>query len=122
MILVDTSVWITHFREGISHLEELLMDASVAIHPFIIGELACGNLKNRKEILSLLSELPKTQSVENHDVLSFIEKNKLMGRGIGLIDNHLLSSSLLSNTPLWTFDKKLEHISKQLEINYSNFC
>lgn len=121
MILADTSVWITHFREGISHLEELLMDASIAIHPFIIGELACGNLKNRKEIISLLSELPKTQSVEHHEVLSFIEKNKLMRIGIGLIDVHLLSSSLLSNTSLWTLDKKLEHASKLLKINYNYF-
>ena len=121
MVLVDTSVWITHFREGLPHLEQLLMNASVGIHPFIIGEIACGHLKNRKEILSLLDELPKMQSVENQEILAFIDQRKLMGLGIGLIDIHILASSIMSNSYLWTFDKKLDLISKKLRINYSDF-
>ena len=114
MILIDTSVWIAHFKKGVLHLKELLMDADVGIHPYIIGELACGNLKNRKEILSLLNELPKTENIEHQEILSFIENNRLMGSGIGLIDVHILASSILSNALLWTFDKKLENISIKL--------
>lgn len=121
MVLVDTSVWITHFREGLPHLEQILMNASAGIHPFIIGEIACGHLKNRKEILSLLDELPKMQSIENQEILTFIDQHKLMGSGIGLIDIHILASSILSNAYLWTFDKKLDLISKKLKINYSDF-
>jgi predicted nucleic acid-binding protein len=107
MVLVDTSIWISHFRESNSHLKKLLMDESVACHPFIIGELACGNIKNRKEIISLLQALPQALVAENDEVLQFIEQKKLMGIGIGLIDVHLLASSLLTGLLLWTADKRL---------------
>ncbi len=118
MILVDTSVWITHFREGVSHLEELLMNTSVVIHPYIIGELACGNLKNRNEILSLLKNLPHVKMAENSEILKFIEEKQIMGLGIGLIDVHLLVSTLLSNVLFWTYDKKLANFASKLKINY----
>jgi predicted nucleic acid-binding protein len=118
MVLVDTSIWISHFRENNSHLKKLLLDESVACHPFIIGELACGNIKNRKEIIPLLQALPQALAAENDEVLQFIEHKKLMGIGIGLIDVHLLASSLLTDLPLWTADKRLRTTAAKFNILY----
>ena len=118
MVLVDTSIWISHFRETDSHLKKLLINESVACHPFIIGELTCGNIKNRREIISLLQALPQTLVAESDEILAFIEHNKLMGLGIGLIDVHLLASALLTNLPLWTADKKLRATASKLNISY----
>jgi hypothetical protein len=118
MVLVDTSIWINHLQKGNVHLEKLLLDMEVACHPFIIGELACGNLKNRSEILSLLHSLPQAHSVENDEILPFIEMNKLMGKGIGLIDVHLLASARLAHIPLWTSDKRLLTTSISLQMAY----
>lgn len=118
MVLADTSIWIEHFRKRNIHLEKLLLDLEVTCHPFIIGELACGNLKNRSEIISLLSSLPQTPPVENDEILFFIENHKLMGRGIGLIDVHLLASALLAKIPIWTSDKKLLNASETMQITY----
>ena len=118
MVLVDTSIWISHFRENNSHLKKLLMDESVACHPFIIGELACGNIKNRNEIISLLLALPQTLVAESDEILSFIEHKKRMGVGIGLIDVHILASALLTNLPLWTADKKLRTTASKFKILY----
>ncbi len=118
MVLVDTSIWISHFREKNSHLNKLLMDESVACHPFIIGELSCGNIKNRKEIISLLQALPQTLVAEHDEILAFIENKKLMGIGIGLIDVHLLAAALLSNLPLWTADKRLRTTASKFSILY----
>ena len=118
MVLIDTSIWISHFRENNRHLKELLMDESVACHPFIIGELACGDIKNRKEILSLLNSLPQVQFAEDNEILQFIEHKKLMGLGIGLIDVHLLASSLLTSLPLWTADKRLRTTASKFNILY----
>jgi len=118
MILVDTSIWISHFRKSNSHLKKLLMDESVACHPYIIGELACGNIKNRKEIISLLRALPQTLVAEHYEILAFIDQKKLMGVGIGLVDVHLLASSLLANVYLWTTDRKLRTTASKLNILY----
>ncbi len=120
MVLVDTSVWIDHFKKGNTSLEKLLLDMEVVCHPFIIGELACGNLKNSKEILSLLHSLPTAPLLEHDEVLYFIERKKLMGIGIGLIDVHLLASAHLAHAPLWTIDKKLLNASDALGVSYSN--
>jgi len=114
MILVDTSVWIEHFRSGSPELETLLNEGAVACHPFIIGELACGNLKNRGEILSLLKELPLAFCAEDDEVLQFIYDHGQMGKGLGYIDIHLLMSALLTRVPLWTFDKRLHEASLAL--------
>jgi predicted nucleic acid-binding protein len=118
MVLVDTSLWIDHLQKGNVHLENLLLNMEVACHPFIIGELACGNLKNRSEILSLLHSLPMAPSVENDEILHFIERNKLMGSGLGLIDVHLLASARLAHIQLWTSDKKLLNTSVSLNMAY----
>jgi predicted nucleic acid-binding protein len=118
MVLVDTSVWVEHLREGTIGLEELLDDGQVICHPFIIGELACGNLKNRGEVLSLLQALPMAIRVEHEEVMQFIDNNNLMGKGLGYIDMHLLASAILTKVPLWTLDRKLKEISSKLNLEY----
>lgn len=114
MILVDTSVWVEHLRSGTIGLDALLTDGRVVIHPFIIGELACGNLKNRTEILSLLQDLPMASCADDDEVIEFINDHKLMGKGLGYIDIHLLMSALLTRIPLWTIDKRLHEASLSL--------
>ena len=118
MILADTSVWVDHFRKGNSKFKDFLLNAEIACHPFIIGELACGNLKKRSEILTLLNALPMATVANHAEVMTFIEKKKLMARGIGLIDVHLLASATLSRLSLWTLDKKLRQAAQQLKINF----
>ena len=116
--MVDTSIWVSHLRRGNARLKTLLENAEVACHPFIIGELACGNIKNRTEILSSLHALPVAVVAKDGEVLRFIEFHQLMGRGLGLIDVHLLASALLTRAPLWTADKRLRAASAELNIAY----
>ena len=118
MVLVDTSVWVSHLRDGNIGLEKLLNGGEVVCNPFIVGELACGNLKNRREILTYLKSLPMTTLAEDEEVLKFIENNQLMGKGLGYIDIHLIVSAVLTGVPLWTFDKTLDKITKKIGINY----
>jgi predicted nucleic acid-binding protein len=118
MVLVDTSVWISHFREGNENLERLLMNGEVLFHPFIVGELACGNLKNRAEILSLLMLLPSTILMEDEEVLHFIERNDLAGKGIGYIDIHLAASAVLSGIRMGTLDQSLANVNRRFLIDY----
>ncbi|SJM96213.1 type II toxin-antitoxin system VapC family toxin [Crenothrix polyspora] len=94
MILVDTSLWIDHLRDVDSRLLSLLASDLVCIHPWVIGELACGNLKNPQEILSLLNNLPSCPAANEAEVLYFIDQHQLIGRGIGYIDAHLLAASI----------------------------
>lgn len=119
MVLVDTSVWVDHFREGLPVLEQLLNEGEVVIHPFIIGELACGGLKNREEILSLLHSLPTSTVIESDEYLTFIEAQRLIGKGIGFVDIHLLASALLESNFLWTFDKNLKLIARKLKLSFT---
>jgi predicted nucleic acid-binding protein len=116
MILVDTSVWIEHFRARSERLKTLLFDEQVLCHPFIIGELACGNLRKRSEILSMLKALPPVHFVEHEEVLGFVEARRLYGRGIGWVDAHLLASTLLTGCLLWTFDKPLRKAAAALNV------
>ena len=118
MVLVDTSVWVAHLREGNVGLEKLLNEGQAACHPFIIGELACGNLKNRSLILSLLKSLPAATMARHDEVMFFIENNNLMGRGLGYVDMHLLASASLSGIPVWTLDRKLDGSSERLGLKY----
>ena len=118
MILVDTSVWVAHLREGAVGLDGLLNEGHVLCHPFVIGELACGNLKNRVEILSLLQALPAAVHAEHEEVMHFIEEHSLMGKGLGYIDAHLLVSAVLAQAPLWTLDRKLKESSCRLGLSY----
>lgn len=120
MVLVDTSVWIDHFRAGEAGLVNLLNDSQVTVHPYIIGELACGGLKNRTEILSLLQSLPAIIVAEHSEAMQFIENHELMSRGIGYIDVHLLASAMLTGIPIWTLDKKLSATAVLLGLNYKS--
>lgn len=118
MVLVDTSVWVNHLRDGDQHLEKLLFDGDVVCHSLIIGELACGNIKNRKEIILLLQSLPTTPHVEFQEFLYFIEQNQLYGKGVGFVDIHLLASAQLGQIPLWTTDRRLKVAATELGLNY----
>ena len=115
--LVDTSVWIDHLRKGNNQLATLLDKGSVCCHRFVIGELACGTLRNRDELLGLLRALPEVQLAEHEEVLNFIGERTLAGRGLGWIDMHLLTSALLENCKMWTFDKALGAAATELELD-----
>ena len=117
MILVDTSVWIDHLRTGDDKLVQQLNSSNVLMHPFVLGELACGNLKKRKEILILFKDLPRSSVATDNEVLFFIEQHKLMGRGIGYIDTHLLAAVALNGSArLWTRDRRLREVCASLSL------
>jgi len=116
MILVDTSVWIEHLRAGSDRLKTLLIDEQVLCHPFVLGELACGTLHKRREILSMLKALPEAHLLEHEEVLSLLEARRLHGHGIGWVDAHLLASTLLTGCTLWTFDKPLRRAAAALNV------
>jgi len=117
VILVDTSVWVDHLRKGDDRLAALLDRSRVVTHPFVIGELACGNLRNRKELLRLLQSLPRIEAVSQHEALFFIEQRKLMGKGIGFVDVHLLAAAAVEpEVRLWTRDKRLKQIASELNL------
>ena len=114
MVLVDTSVWIDFLRKGGS-LATMLNNNQVLIHPFVIGELACGHLQNREEILGYLHELPSVTVATDTEVLYFIHQYNLAGSGAGYIDMHLLASVQLHGpAKLWTRDRKLAVVSRNL--------
>lgn len=115
MVLVDTSVWIDHFRAKSASFSTLLARDQVVVHPFVMGEIACGNLANRKEVISLLHALPQVTRVEDDELLLFLERHALMGRGVGLIDVHLLASCHLDDCLLWTKDKRLRAIATEMK-------
>ena len=116
MTLVDTSVWVEHLRRGTSRLRDLLEGGLVLCHPFVAGELACGSLRNRVEILSLMAELPHTTVARHDEVLELVDRQRLRGRGLGWIDAHLLASALLTHCPLWTRDRALARAARDLGI------
>ncbi len=116
MVLVDTSIWIDHFNKRDVFLTTLLSSDQVCIHPFIIGEIACGFLKNRVEIIAHLNKLPTILEATPDEVLYLIEKDELFKKSLGLIDIHLLASCLLQNAQLATRDKKLSAVAKELGI------
>lgn len=108
MILVDTSVWIDHLRLNDERLAKWLRAGQVLAHPFVIGELALGNLRNRETVLDALKDLPRAMLASDDEVLRFIEQSGLFGLGIGYIDAHLLAAVRLSpGASLWTRDKRL---------------
>jgi predicted nucleic acid-binding protein len=107
MILVDTSVWVEHFRAGVA-LGGLLSQGLVLTHPFVVGELACGNLRGRARILSDLGALPSAAAATDEEVMRLVEERRLWGRHIGWIDAHLVASALLAGCSLWTLDRPLQ--------------
>jgi predicted nucleic acid-binding protein len=116
VILVDTSVWIDHFREGRPDLVSLLNRSEVLIHPFVVGELACGNLLARATTIALLEQLPSVAVAAHVEVMAFIERRRLHGRGIGYIDVHLLASAAIDGARLWTNDRRLRAVAGKLDL------
>jgi predicted nucleic acid-binding protein len=121
MILVDISVWIDHFRSSDKRLFQLLEANLVSVHPWIVGELACGNLADRTHVLSLLKTMPQLPAASEDEVLFFIERHLLAGKGIGYIDAHLLAAATLGSARLWTRDKRLLAVAEGLGLAYQPF-
>ncbi len=120
MILVDTSVWVDHLRSTDTGLAALLTASNVLMHPFVIGELACGNLRKRDQVLALLRDLPRAAVGTDDEVLFFIERHTLMGRGLGYVDVHVLASVALHGAArLWTRDKQLRAAADSLGLAYT---
>jgi len=114
MTLVDTSVWIDHFRHGDRLLQEMLIKDEVLTHPFIIGELACGNLARRDEVLEYLGSLPLAAVATHDEVMHMIDSQKLHGKGLGFIDMHLIASSFIDHVGFWTKDRRLSSVMASL--------
>ena len=117
MILVDTSIWVDHLRAGNEMLAELLDGGAVLAHPFVIGELTLGHIRRRDVVLAALSDLPHAVMATDAEVLTFIDRHSLFGRGIGYIDAHLLAAvQLTADAKLWTHDKRLQGIASELAL------
>lgn len=115
-MLVDTSVWVDHLRRRNATLVGMLEQAQVWTHAFVIGELACGNLAQRDKLLSALAALPHAPVASHDEVLAFLETHRLMGRGLGWVDVHLLASAKLARLPFWTLDKRLVAVVTTLQL------
>ncbi len=111
MVLVDTSVWIEHLWQGNQRLADLLTAGRVVCHPFVIGEVACGSLRNRTEVLRLLAALPAAPMATHEEVLQLLEWERLYSRGLGWVDLHLLASARLMTCTIWTLDKTLAAVA-----------
>jgi predicted nucleic acid-binding protein len=114
VILVDTSVWVEHLRRGSPRLRLLLEEGEVLCHPHVVGELACGSLVRRTELLGLLRALPKATLASEAEAHRLVDAHRLHGRGIGWIDVHLVASALLSGAGLWTLDRRLEREARRV--------
>jgi predicted nucleic acid-binding protein len=120
LILVDTSVWVDHLRRGDPGLVALLERAAVVMHPFVMGEIACGSLKDRQSLLELLHDLPRAVIATDNEAMQFIERHRLYGKGIGYIDVHLLASvALTDGAQLWTRDQRLRQVAAAMGFAYS---
>ena len=117
MILVDTSVWVDHLRRDNAALVKLLHSGRVLVHPFVIGEVALGQMRQRKVILAALLDLPHAQVATEQEAMSFIERHTLYGRGVGYVDVHLLAAVRLTpGVQLWTNDNRLQRVAVQLDM------
>jgi len=120
LILADTSVWIEHFRAGNRHMHERLEAQEVLMHPFVLGELACGNMPNRASVLAELQKLPHSRVSRDDEALFFIERYSLIGKGLGFIDVHLLASvAITDGSRLWSRDRRLDGIANELDLAYT---
>jgi hypothetical protein len=116
MILVDTCVWIDHFRSVKKRLSETLAEGLVLAHPFVIEEIACGSLSRRDEVLALLQSLQMAPMVKHQEVIDFIDRHRLFGSGLGSVDVHLLASAKLADAKVWTTDRQLMVAARRLEL------
>jgi predicted nucleic acid-binding protein len=120
VILADTSVWIDHLRARNAPLADLLGAGMILMHPFVIGELAMGTLRQRTTVLQELAELPRASAAFDDEVLRFIESRKLFGRGLGYVDTHLLAATRLTHgAVLWTRDKRLHVAAAELRLAFA---
>lgn len=118
MILVDTSVWVDHLRRSDARLVDLLREHRVACHPFVIGELACGQLRSQQEILSLLAALPPSPVLTHDEAIGFLHARGLAGTGVGWVDVHLLGSAVLGQRLFWTRDGQLAKAARGLRVAF----
>ncbi len=119
MILVDTSIWVDHLRRPDKRLSEGLIAGDVLAHPLVIGELACGVMPKRAEVLALMHELPRSAVASHAEVLNFIERHELAGRGVGYVDIHLLAAALMTPPArLWTRDRQLHVIAVEMALAF----
>jgi len=119
LVLVDTSVWVDHLRKGDMRMAALLDQAGVLMHPFVIGEIACGSLADRDDVLRLLHQLPPAEVADAREILVFIERHALHGKGMGYVDVHLLASvALTPGTRLWTRDRRLNEAARDLQCDF----
>lgn len=116
MILIDTSVWIAHFKRASAWLAESLENKQALCHPFIVGELACGDLPSRSSTILLLQKLPEAPLMQHEEVLTLVERHHLMASGIGWVDAHLLGSALLAGADFWTLDRPLAIAARKLGV------
>ena len=117
MILVDSSIWIDHIRKANSRLIGLLAAEMVSMHPWVVGELACGNLADRTNTLYLLRLLPRIRVATDDEVLFFIDKHGISGKGVGYLDMHLLAAAALGSLKIWTRDRRLNEVASLLGLN-----
>jgi predicted nucleic acid-binding protein len=120
VILVDTSVWVDHFRRRNETLTELLDRGDVRCHPFVIGEIALGNLQRRETTLELFTNLPGCAVVSHEEALGLIHQHRLAGSGVGWVDVHLLASALIERVSLWTLDRRLLAVARRLRVAFAN--
>jgi predicted nucleic acid-binding protein len=116
MILVDTSVWVRHLRAGDSRLREYLEAGLVLIHPMILGEISCGNLRNRERTLAELAWLPVVSEATHDEATALLERKRLFGLGVGWVDIHLIASSLITDCSLLTYDVPLQRAASKARV------
>lgn len=119
MVLVDTSVWIDFLHRGNARFESLLEQDYVLIHPFVIGELACGHIQARASTLRRLQQLPKANCARDEEVLHLIEGNQLYGKGLGFTDAHIIAAGIISDCMVWTRDRRFRDVLEMLELAYT---
>jgi predicted nucleic acid-binding protein len=119
LILADASIWVEHLRRGHAGLAAALNRGEVLAHPLIVGEIACGSLRNRAEVLQLLDSLPQAAEASHEEVRNLIERQALFSLGVGIVDVHLLASARLSKAPLWTLDRRLRSAAQRLDVAYA---
>ena len=118
-VLVDSSVWVSHFKRRNDHLVELLEEGAVICRRYIVGEVACGTPPERKDIIGMLAELESAPVATQEELLALMDKRQLYGRGCGFVDMSLVAASLLSETArIWTLDKRLELLAAELNLAY----
>ncbi len=116
MVLADTSVWLDHWRHGNQRFATLLTEGRVVVHPFVLGEIALGTVTPRAEVLTYLAALDQTRVADHHEVLALIDRAPLWDRGIGWVDAHLIASALLDRLRIWTLDRRLALVARDLAV------